>query len=266
MFCATRIGRTLNKLRPSLLSTPELLKVPPAAISIIGNHRSTISSLRSIPSHNLRFSCFSTSAPVMVPRDEAEVPEGVPLIKNPPPEVVLQIFEERAAMCADKVRSQPLFGPSPTPQQYFTAIVRNTQIIGIYLRSVDFQEFRSGFVESDSPIARGREALTLYARVADQWLSNALAPSAGHEDPALAESMRFFRMNSKLIDIYEQGGPPPTPTWQDICDAIVIAFEYAYRPLDQAAGGVPEDFVIYQGCVTQGSENPEAGGESNGRA
>lgn len=77
MFCATRIGRTLNKLRPSLLSTPELLKVPPAAISvgpahmdddgsrtlfrtglligleqIIGNHRSTISSLRSIPSHS----------------------------------------------------------------------------------------------------------------------------------------------------------------------------------------------------------------------
>ncbi|GBE79051.1 hypothetical protein SCP_0202480 [Sparassis crispa] len=198
-------------------------------------------------------SYFSTNSALRAPSRKKPDLEGVPIIENPPPDVVLLLLEGRAATCAGELSQRVIFGRNPTPELYYRGIVTNIRLMSHYMNTVDRDEFRSSTVEDGSPIARGRKAYITFARVADRWMNEAFSIlPPGPVDPELADTLYYFRMNSQLIDLYEQGDkiPPPRPAWTDICDAIVLASHVAHDPLDGAAGGVPWNEALYDVTVT----------------
>ncbi len=118
--------------------------------------------------------------------------ESASVTENPSPESTQWLYEGRAATCADESHEDTIFGPSSRLVQYYTAILRNIQMINAFLRSVELeasrcsiaqrrsltfwgtQEFRKGEVDEDSPVASARAALITYAKVAHRWLTAAL--------------------------------------------------------------------------------------------
>ncbi|KZT74602.1 hypothetical protein DAEQUDRAFT_720801 [Daedalea quercina L-15889] len=197
---------------------------------------------------------FSSSACAHRSESESSLPlDDVPLVKNPTPEQTLDVFEGLARTQYE----EPIKGLYSTPSQYCAAIVRTTRILSHFLATVDKDEFRSGKeVAPDSPIARGRAALMLTARTAHRWMQEAYPQHAPPSDADVGQAMMYFAMNDKLMDIYEAGAPDPVPEWQDICDAILLAYFYALPTLEKIAGPMPEELKVYSADISKLDKGP----------
>ena len=195
----------------------------------------------------------------------------MPLIKNPTPEQILDVFEDLARTQYE----EPVKGLYTTPSEYCAAIVRTSRIVGHFVASVDkdvrsayiatrsnqylldgafqnWQDFRSAKdVAPDSPIARGRAALMLVARTAHRWLQEAYPPHAPPGDTEVAEACMYFAMNDKLMDVFEAGAPDPVPEWPDICDAIMLTYFYTLPTLEKIAGPIPDELRVYRADLSK---------------
>ncbi|KAF9817245.1 hypothetical protein IEO21_03609 [Rhodonia placenta] len=168
--------------------------------------------------------------------------EDLPVLKNPPPETIFELYINRAALCADERIVSMLLGDDPTPKVYYDAFLRNMQFVFHYVNSVGLEDFKTASAEPDTPLTRARSALVVYARLADQWLSAALQIKGPHHSVEdLAKATVYVHTMISYVDAHEAEMVP----WDQLCDAILTSFRVAVDPVIQAAGGVPEDFIEY---------------------
>ncbi|EPS99792.1 hypothetical protein FOMPIDRAFT_98669 [Fomitopsis schrenkii] len=259
--CGVRL-RSLRPLSSSLSSRPPLSLSAPRRLCQGLSHRAPAISCTALlrwpyvaectarlHKHGWSIAAFSSTAVSRRSEDHASIPlDDVPLVKNPTPEQIINVFEGLARTQYE----EPVKGLYTTPNEYCAAIVRTSRIAGHFLASVDKDEFRSAKdVAPDSRIARGRAALMLVARTAHRWLQEAYPPHAPPADTDLAEACMYFAMNNKLMDIFEAGAPNPVPEWKDICDAIMLTYSYTLPTLEKIAGPIPDELRVYSADVSK---------------
>ena len=77
---------------------------------------------------------FSSTSASRRSEDDASVPlDDVPLVRNPTPEQILDVFEG----LAQTQYEEPIKGLYTTPSEYCAAIVRTSRIVGHFVASID---------------------------------------------------------------------------------------------------------------------------------